>query len=79
MFFPMVDLFFRFDRLYVSWSIEGATTLAAQRERTRSITNVEYDCLHIKQALSSNQLEDDTLEGIAMFVFHGTARHTEMH
>ena len=40
---------------------------------------VEYDCLHIKQALSSNELEGDTLEGIAMFVLHGTARHTEMH
>jgi hypothetical protein len=40
---------------------------------------VEYNCLHIKQALSSNKLEDDSLECIAMFVFQGIARHTEMH
>jgi hypothetical protein len=53
--------------------------VAAHRERTRSIVVVEYDRLHIKQALSSNWLEDDTLEGIAMFVLHETARHTEMH
>ena len=78
MFFPMVDLFFRFDRLYVIWSIEGATTVAAHRERTRSIVVVEYDCLHIKQALSSNWREDDSLECIAMFIFQGTARHVEM-
>ena len=45
--------------------------MAAHRERTRSIVVVEYDRLHIKQALSSNWLEDDTLEGIALFVLHG--------
>jgi len=54
MFFPMVDLFFRFDRLYIMWSIEGAATVAAQKQRTRSIVVVEYDRLPIKQALSSN-------------------------
>ena len=54
MIFPMVDLFFRFDRLYFVRVIEGATTVAAQKERTRSFVVIEYISLHIKQALSSN-------------------------
>jgi hypothetical protein len=57
MFFPLVDLFFRFDRLYDIWCIEGAITVAAQKERTRSIVVVECGCLYIKQALSSNRLK----------------------
>ena len=39
---------------------------------------VEYDHLHIKQALSSYWLEGDSLAGIAMFILHGTAGHTDM-